>query len=154
QTNSATPVASGAANHFLDFEGVVSGTGLNTLVGANLANTWKILGPNSGVLNNTFSFSGFGNLVGGTGSDRFVFPSLGVAPAVSGMTRGGGGIDTLDYSAVQIGVTVNLTTGSATGVGQGAAARVFDIANVIGGWGDDNLTGGSLGGVLIGGGGN
>jgi hypothetical protein len=53
----------------------------------------------------------------------------------------------LDYSARTTAVTVNLATGSATGVVGG----VSNIQDVIGSAGNDTLTGNSLGNILIGG---
>jgi Ca2+-binding RTX toxin-like protein len=51
-------------------------------------------------------------------------------------------------------VTVNLATGSATGVAAGAAGAVKNIQNVVGGAGNDTLTGDGQGNILIGNGGN
>ena len=116
----------------------------NFLVGPNTTNTWSITGANSGSLDGEVAFSGVQNLTGGTGTDAFV---LGAGPSVSGTINGGGGGDWLDYAAFTIPVAVNLSTGTATGVGGGIA----NIQDVRGGKGGNILTGDSQGNVLIGG---
>ena len=58
--------------------------------------------------------------------------------------------NTLDYSAYTTAVTVDLTSGIATGVGGG----VLHIQNVIGGAGDDLLIGDAEANLLDGGPGN
>jgi Ca2+-binding RTX toxin-like protein len=129
----------------------VGGTGTNTLVGPNVNNTWNVTGANAGSFGKV-SFTKVGNLVGGTGVDTFKFSPAGSIVSLNG----GGGGDWLDYSALSSlsPVTVNLTTGSATRVGGGVAGAVSNIQNVIGGAGDDSLTGNTLGNILIGGAGN
>jgi filamentous hemagglutinin family protein len=49
---------------------ILAGSGTNTLIGRNLANTWAITGTNSGTLNGA-TFSGFQILRGGSLSDSF-----------------------------------------------------------------------------------
>jgi hypothetical protein len=83
------------------------------------------------------------NLTGGAGADTFVFAD---GAGVDGTIDGGGGTNTLDYSAYSSSVLVDLQTGFATGVGAG-------IANI------QNVTGGAGGGsgvynILVGNGGN
>jgi hypothetical protein len=117
----------------------------NTLVGANTANTWNITAANAGNVN-AIAFSSFQNLTGGSGNDTFHF---GPAGSVAGTINGGSGNNTLDYSALSTGVTVNLTTGTASFTG-----GVSNINGVLGGAGNDNLTGGSLPTFLVGGAGN
>jgi Ca2+-binding RTX toxin-like protein len=67
-----------------------------------------------------------------------------------GIIDGGGGIDTLDYSAYAAAVTVDLGLGSATGVASGAAASISNVENAKGGSAADTLTGNAMGNVLIG----
>jgi Ca2+-binding RTX toxin-like protein len=62
---------------------------------------------------------------------------------------GGAGTDTLDYTGTTSNVTVNLATPSATGF-----TSVAGIENVIGGNGNDTLTGDANANVLTGGAGN
>lgn len=139
QTDTATGIGGFANIH--DFVG--SATVADTLVGANTTNTWT-LNSMTGDTVNSIAFNGFANLDGGTGLDAFVF---GAGATVTGKINGGGGGDWLDYAAYATPVTVNLSTGTATGVSGGIA----NIQNVRGGQGTDNLTGNSLGNILIGG---
>jgi hypothetical protein len=121
-----------------------------TLVGPNGTNIWDITGPDSGSLG-VVSFNGIANLIGGAGDDEFVFSPAG---KISGKIDGGpGGNDWLDYWACTAAVVVNLATGSATDVDNGAVGRIANIRNVRGSQGESTLTGNSLGNVLIGGGG-
>ena len=143
------------------------GSGANTLVGPNLANTWNITSNDAGDLGNPsfpalggpaqrdVTFSRIGSLTGGTLADTFL-PSNGAN--LSGRIDGGAGVNTLDLSAQTRNVAVDLRTGVATGIKGGVA----NIANVNGGRGtsvlvgDANpnvLRGGSGRNLLIGGGG-
>jgi hypothetical protein len=120
--------------------------GVNTLVGANVNTTWNITGANSGNFSNAnaaASFTNFQNLTGGSGNDTFTFSS---GATLSGTVNGGGGTNTLDYSAYTTSVLVDLRTGFATGVGGG----VSNIGNVHG----SNSSGSGLYNLLIGNGGN
>jgi uncharacterized delta-60 repeat protein len=126
------------------------GSGSNTLIGPNVPATWTITKANGGTLtttpvSGTVTFSQVQNLVGGTGVDIFKFKTAGSVTSING----GGGGDWLDYSAVTVGVTVNLVTGLASNV----TGTVSNIQNVRGGLGDDNLTGNG-GNILVGGAGN
>ncbi len=67
----------------------------------------------------------------------------------SGTVEGGAGSDRLDYGAFASGVSVNLSTGAATGFGQ-----ALGIENVTGGLGNDRLIGDSHANVLNGGSGD
>jgi CHAT domain-containing protein len=117
-----------------NIENLIGGSsGNNTLIGSNTANTWNITGTDSGNINGTVSFSSFQNLTGGTGNDTFVF-SNGVG--VSGTINGGAGTNTLDYSAYNTPITVNLGLGTATNTG-----GLSNIQNVTGGSNNDTLIG-------------
>jgi hypothetical protein len=119
-----------------------------SLIASDAANTWTITSQNAGTLSSsllagTVTFSGASNLYGGNGADTFVFAD---GAGVDGTIDGGGGTNSLDYSAYSSSVLVDLQTGFATGVSGG-------IANI------QNVTGGSGGGadvynILIGNGGN
>lgn len=91
-----------------------------------------------------------------TGSAQIDVFALSMAASVSGILRGMGGIDTLDYSAYDgtRSAIVNLTTGTATAVAAGAANAVLNFENVTGGQGNDTLTGNTLNNILLGGAGN
>src|SRR5262249_3094505 len=96
------------------------GAGNNTLVRSTMANTWNITGLDAGDLASAsiagpVTFGSCQNLMGGGGTDTFVF---GDGAGVSGnVTGGSGGANTLDYSAYTTSVYVNLQTFAATGVG-------------------------------------
>jgi RHS repeat-associated protein len=125
------------------------GTGASTLIGPDAANVWRISGTDRGNINSTVFFTNIENLVGGALDDRFRFTTGagGARPLILGTIDGGAGTNTLDYSALTTDVTVNLATGTATGVG----GTVTNIQNVTGGQGNDNLTGNGVDNVLIGG---
>jgi hypothetical protein len=121
-------------------------TGANTLVGANLNTTWNVTGANAGNYSNAgaaVSFTGYQNLSGGAGNNTF---ALGSGASLDGAITGGGGTNTLDYSAFTDSVIVDLQTGQATAV----AGGVSGIANVQGA----NSGGPGLYNLLIGNGGN
>lgn len=93
-----------------------------------------------GGLGDDFLFGGEGNdtLNGGAGND---------------LLDGGAGIDTADYSDDAEGVTVNLGTGTAIGIGSGRDT-LLNIENVTGGAGNDTLAGNDADNVLKGGAGD
>ncbi|NBP80830.1 hypothetical protein EBU58_08975, partial [bacterium] len=76
----------------------------------------------------TVSFEGFENLRGGASGDTFVMQAEG---AVSGTLDGGGGSNTLDYSAFQTAVTVDMAIVDPSPMT--AAAGVRRIGTLIGG---------------------
>jgi RTX calcium-binding nonapeptide repeat (4 copies)/Putative Ig domain len=84
-------------------------------------------------------------VLGGSGNDTFTFAA---GAKVAGAINGGGGTNTLSYAAYTTGVTVNLLLGTATGTG-----GVSNIANVVGGAGNDILVGNALANQLTGNGG-
>jgi hypothetical protein len=102
--------------------------GVNTLVGPNAATTWHITGADAGNLSSTaaVSFTGYGNLTGGSGSNAFIFSD---GASLSGSLAGGGGA-TLDYSAYSTSVVVDLQPAVASGTGVGGSISGF--TNVIG----------------------
>ncbi len=137
-TLSLTGYASGVA-----FEG---GPGTDTVVGANQSNTWVLTAFGTGSVNG-FTFSGTESLTGNSQMDRFhILQDAGVAGALNG----GLGNNTLDYSAWNSPVTVNLGTRVGTGVG----GAIVNITMVLGGSAGDALTAAGTASVLIGGGGN
>jgi hypothetical protein len=97
----------------------------------------------------TVQYVGVGSVVfhGGQGDD--VFKVL-ASPTGTALTLdGGGGVNTLDYTAYPGGVVVDLAAGTATGF----AGGISNIANVFGSVFADRLTGNALGNVLLGSGG-
>jgi len=112
------------------------GSGKNTVIGPNLADTFNITANNAGNVNTTIipSFTRIQNLTGGGQPTSFVF-AAGVT--VSGNINGGAGGGTLNYQNYSSNVSVNLQTSRATGVG-GAATN---LVGVTGGSGNDTLRG-------------
>jgi hypothetical protein len=83
---------------------------INTITGKNASTTWDITGTNAETVG-AVSFTTFQNLIGGTGSNDFVFSN---GASVTGNVVGGGGTETLDVSAYTTAVTVNLAGSTAT----------------------------------------
>jgi hypothetical protein len=110
---------------------VGSGSTADTLTGPDA--NWTISGANAGSVNG-LTFSSFENLTGAAGNDTFAFQPGG---SVSGNIDGGGGTNTLDYSALTGPVSVNLQTGTASDIG----GTFANISNFIGSAGSDTLTG-------------
>jgi hypothetical protein len=130
------------ATYFFASPGNDTVTGLagsdNVQYGTAANNTWSITGHNAGALTfagSTTSFTGVGNLIGGTSADDFVF-----ADGASVDTQIDGGENaTLDYSAYSTPVTVqfgNLGMSNPTGVGV-----AFGIQHYIGGGATNTLVG-------------
>ncbi|MFM7035677.1 MAG: beta strand repeat-containing protein, partial [Planctomycetia bacterium] len=112
---------------------IIGNTGTNTLTSLAAKNAWNIESANAGRLGDRILFTAIRNLVGGDGDDSFNFAD---AASLTGTVDGGGGHNTLDYSACTSAIAVNVGTGAVTGA---AAALHFD--RVIGGSGIDTLTG-------------
>jgi hypothetical protein len=138
-----------------------------TVNGTATGNDTFILTPSSVVLNGSTILSGtFSSLTvqGGGGNELFQIQG-GAVPAtiaagsgndtfqfftgagISGTLDGGGGTNTLDYSAYAGDIVVNLPLGTATGVGGGIA----HIQDVIGSQGNDLIVGNANASVLQGG---
>jgi Ca2+-binding RTX toxin-like protein len=130
------------------FSGITNflgGSGSDTLVGTDAAANWMIAANNVGKVGPT-RFSSFENLTGGAGNDTFTFAK---GTSVAGAIDGGGGTNTLNYAAYTTAVLVDLNAGVGTGVGGG----ITNIANVIGGAGNDFLVGNAGNNQLTGNGG-
>lgn len=131
------------------FSGITSvkggGSVGDAIIGRDATTTWNITANDAGRSGAT-SFAAIENLIGGSGTDIF---RLSNGQGVSGAIDGGGGVNTLNYVAYRTAMLVNLTLGSATGV----AAGVSNIANVVGGTGNDILVGNAAANALLGGGG-
>jgi len=93
---SRTATALGA---WQSIQAAVGGPGGDTLVGLDAGNTWSVEAANSGQVVSlplVFGFESFEMLQGGPGPEKFVFSAGAV---VSTGVAGGGGDDTLDFSA-------------------------------------------------------
>jgi hypothetical protein len=139
--NNTVHVASAFAGVPVTLDG---GTGTNTLVGPDTVNTWQLTGANQGSLNGNVTFRNFANLAGGALGDTFAVTTGG---RLDGTLDGGGGVNTLDYSAYAGDVVVDLPLGTATGV----AGGIRHIGNVTGSIGNDLLVGDANPNLLIGG---
>ena len=92
----------------------------------------------------TTTASNIENLIGGKGDNTYVFED---GAALAGTIDGGtGGNNTLDYTAYINPVTVDLSSGAATGT-----VSVGNVHNVTGGSGADDLTGSEEDNILSGG---
>jgi Ca2+-binding RTX toxin-like protein len=132
-----------------DVEAVVGGAGDDVLTGGDHAD--MLLGGNG---DDTLA-GGLGNdsLIGGNGLDWFV---EGSAPNGSDIFNGGAGLDTLDYSGRVAPIAVSMdgvgaNDGDALGEGDNVSA---DVENVLGGSGNDVLTGNASNNRISGGLGN
>jgi Ca2+-binding RTX toxin-like protein len=146
-------------------DGVVAGTpGADTLYGHNsvgdeisggAGNDWM-----SGLGGNDSLYGGAGNdtLLGGGGDDE-AYGGLGNDNFIGGSGPGDDyydgeqGSDAVTFFSATQTVTVNLTTGTATGAEIGSDTLV-NIENVYGGSGNDSLTGDDLANTLFGSAGN
>jgi hypothetical protein len=124
-------------------------SGGDTLQGPDAANTWLLTGSNAGKVNDRLTFNSIANLVGGSSTDVFRFQPGG---SVSGKIDGGGGTNTLDYSADTGNIVVDLQTSAATGVGTAGVANIQNVIGANGGpAGSYNILVGNGGNVLTGG---
>jgi hypothetical protein len=123
---------------------IMAGGSNNTLQGPDTVNTWQITGPNAGTLDGLLSFNSVQTLIGGAAADTFAFHTGG---SLTGSINGGGGTNTLDYTAYQGNITVDLALNMASLVGQG----VFNVENVNGSRGNDLIVGNANANVLVGG---
>src|SRR5437867_1264561 len=131
-------------------DGIVSGSGDDTLVGPGLTNLWAITGSNAGTLAagslTPLTFTGVENLRGGDGSDTFAMTADG---RLSGVVDGGRGNDTL------VGAdTPNTWVIDGTDSGKLNGQSFAGIESLTGGAAADTFiwtTGGSLSGVVSGG---
>ena len=140
-------IDAGAGDDVVNYEGIDSGysgsilfdggSGSDTLAGPDSDSIWTIDGLNSGTLNG-IAFSGMESLLGGSGDDLFTF----LGGSLTGSIDGGAGANTIDYSNLTSGVAVDLATGAASHTG-----GISSVDDIIGGGGDDTLTGGDGGAV-------
>jgi hypothetical protein len=115
------------------------GGGQDRVTDLDGGDVFRITGANAGNVGSTISFAGVENLRGSLGDDTFIIQvnAQGVAGSLTGRIDGNGGIDTLDYSALTTGVTVDLVIGTASRL----AGGVSNIRNVTGSRGDDLIRG-------------
>ncbi|MGB0694185.1 MAG: hypothetical protein ACPGOY_00955 [Rhodospirillaceae bacterium] len=163
--------ASGAAvgtDSLTNFENITGGSGADTLIGNGGNNvldggdgtdtasyTNDSAGVSVSLSAGTATGTGIGsdtlsnieNVTGGSGNDTITGNSGNNA------LDGGDGTDTISFASETAGITVSLTTGSATGTGIGTDT-LANFENIIGGSGDDTFTGNAANNSLDGGGGS
>jgi hypothetical protein len=127
---------------YSDVSAIEGGQGADTITGPDLANSWTISGANRGVLalsQAAIAFTGVENLTGGSAADHFeIQPTGSISGAINGGT--GAGLNSLSYAQWTLGVTVNLSIVTA-GNARGISGLTSNFQLVIGGTGDDTLTG-------------
>ncbi|MGZ0163483.1 MAG: hypothetical protein ACKVII_06185 [Planctomycetales bacterium] len=121
------------------------GTGQSdTLTGTSGADLFAVTVSNDNGTVNGVSFASFENLAGAGGSDTFQLQN---GLGLSGGIDGGADADIIDYSQYSTDVSINLSTGVSTNIGDG----ISNIENAIGGTGNDSLTGSAGDNTLVGG---
>jgi Ca2+-binding RTX toxin-like protein len=116
---------------------------LATAIGPNTDTQWEVFADGF-FLSDGRSAINFNVYQGGTGNDNFRFYDTNGAPNAP-IVSGGGGRNTLDFSAMSQGVVVDLSTGSAP-----ATSFVSGFTDVIGTPYDDTVLGNSLNNRLYG----
>lgn len=129
------------------------GAGANTLVGRNVATTWSHTGSNAGEIAALgITYGNVGNLTGGTQADSFAFADGG---SLTGTVNGGSGTDTfIGGDAGYAWAVTGTNSGWLTGVAW--VTWFAAVENLTGGVSNDTfsfVSGGSLSGSVIGGGG-
>jgi len=90
--------------------GVIDGgLGTDSVVGNITANTWNIIGADSGTVSGVSSFNSIENLTGNASSDDFIFA---VGGSLSGTINGAAGADSVSYAAKPGAVSVDLSDAS------------------------------------------
>lgn len=124
------------------------GGGSNTIQGPNQENVWQLSGVNAGSLDSNINFTDAQGLVGGSANDKFAIKNGG---SLAGTLDGGGGTNTLDYSAYVGDASVDLPLHLASLVNQTAANSVTNIQNAVGSQGNDLFVGDANPNVFTGG---
>jgi hypothetical protein len=80
----------GMGGTFNNIGAIIGTSGVNTLTGANLTNTWTLTATNMGMVSSgtqSLAFTSFSNLVGGLLTDTFIFMAGGSSSPVAGMSK-------------------------------------------------------------------
>jgi hypothetical protein len=119
---------------FDSFETLEAGNSSDSLQSAGPVSNWTVNGVNRGNINQFVSFSGFGNLIGGSTIDIFrIVPGQG---SLTGDVDGGAGTSVLDYGTWSTPITVDRKNRTAPGL-----QNFQSIKKVIGGSKTDRLIG-------------
>lgn len=132
-------------DQLISIENVTGSSGDNILVGSNGSNTLTGNGGNDQIT----GLGGGDTLDGGIGNDTFFF-TIGDG---NDSYVGGTGSDTIDLSGITGNTTINLASGFSNGTQIGSDS-LTGIENVIGGSGNDTITGNTQANVFRGGAGN
>lgn len=130
------------SDQLISIENVTGSSGDNIIVGSNGGNVLVGNGGNDSLT----GLGGGDDIDGGTGNDTFFFT---IGDGNDDYT-GGTGSDTIDLSGITGNTTINLASGSASGT-QIGNDTLSGIENVIGGSGNDTITGSTLANILRGG---
>ncbi|MCX7417976.1 MAG: cadherin domain-containing protein [Planctomycetia bacterium] len=167
-THANRTVVTAAAGQATNFENATGGAGNDSLIGNSASNRLDGgagLDTLNGTLGNDTLIGGAGNdaLLGGSGDDAYLFVAATVAGEIDTLTElANEGNDLLDFStlAATIAVTANLTNDAALAthtnrtVKTAAAGQAANFEQVVGGAGNDSLTGNGSDNRLDGGAGN
>ena len=126
--------------------GVIDGgLGTDTVIGDIGANTWDIIGADSGTVSGVSSFSDIENLTGNANSDDFIFA---VGGTLSGSINGAAGADSVSYAAKPGVVSVDLSDASfssiETFIGNDTDSTLISI-NTANTWNITGINDGSVG---------
>jgi hypothetical protein len=99
------------------------------LTGPDADEAWTIEAAGHGSLGTNLFFTALHDLLGGGGDDTFKFTGSG---SLAGTLNGGGGTNTLDYSALTGPINLNLQTAAATLLHGGGAGGFTGIQSLIG----------------------
>ena len=167
-THANRTILTAAVGQAANFENAAGGAGNDSLIGNSASNRLDGgagLDTLNGTLGNDTLIGGSGNdaLLGGAGDDAYLFVAATVAGEIDTLTElANEGNDQLDLSALAstIAVTANLTNDAALAthtnrtVKTAAAGQAANFEQVVGGAGNDSLTGNGSDNRLDGGAGN
>jgi serralysin len=131
------------------FEVIVGGSGNDTLTGNSLANTLTGNAGNDLLTGN----GGDDSLDGGSGDDTYVFGTATTGEADTVTEAANGGTDTLSFSSLKTDVILSVETTAVQSVHANRTLKLNTIdvlENIVGGSGNDTLTGNSLANILVG----
>jgi Ca2+-binding RTX toxin-like protein len=132
---------------FISLENIIGTTGLgdDRLTGTNAGQTWRFTDTGDSVneAGETFTFSAFEDLFGGTGDDTF---SVEQSAGFAGDIDAGAGIDEISYALYTAsGVNVDLDATTATGINS-----ITGFENITGSEQADTLNGSAIANVIRG----
>lgn len=162
----------GSGNDTADYQLASNGVNINML-GANSVDgivnakvsdgdggtdtLYSIENINGSQFNDTIIGNGFVNILNGDDGVDHLNGGAGDDTLIGGygndVLNGGTGVDTASYVG-SAAIVANLSTGVVSNDGLGGKDTLVSIQNLIGGYGDDSITGNSLANVLNGGDGN